>query len=368
MTNYPSALRPLLAALGVCLSLPAAAPALDLSKALQYLDSRQQQWANWKPAQRPGGACMSCHTGLPYVLAMRALNEKQPRPHERDLIQGVKTRLLTHPSPATLPDPGAEAVLNLFLLSRHRRGTDDPLEQADQAALARLWELQIQAGSLRGSWTWVNANLEPLDSEFSNYFGTALAELALSAFPAQPPKRVEALRGYLRRHAARQPLHNRLAWVAFRVQKDVKSQAAVLQDLWTAQAGDGGWSTAALGPWSSQPAAPPDSGSNAYATAWAAFAARQSGVSCAEPHLSRALDWLELRQDAATGAWNAASMNKVYPEGSMQSGFMTDAATGFAVAALTGCERRQPRGRTGGAVHGREIERYGFTGQDSSER
>ena len=44
-------------------------------------------------------------------------------------------------------------------------------------------------------------------------------------------------------------------------------------------------------------------------------------------------------QDPATGAWPSVSMNKVYPEGSIQRQFMTHAATGYAAAALIACGR-----------------------------
>ena len=89
------------------------------------------------------------------------------------------------------------------------------------------------------------------------------------------------------------------------------------------------------GTWKAQEKAPPDSGSNAYATAWATFAAHESGVSCKQ--LKPALEWIRQRQDPATSAWNAVSMNKVFPADSMQIKFMTDAATGYAIAVLTSC-------------------------------
>ena len=79
------------------------------------------------------------------------------------------------------------------------------------------------------------------------------------------------------------------------------------------------------------------SASDAYATAWAAFAARQAGVPCSEPSLHKALLWLQQKQDPATGAWSTRSMNKVYPAGSIQENFLSDAATGFATAALLAC-------------------------------
>jgi hypothetical protein len=140
------------------------------------------------------------------------------------------------------------------------------------------------------------------------------------------------MESYLKREFPQQPLHNKLAWIAF---GGKSSKGEVLKQLWAVQAEDGGFTTASLGPWSARPDAPADRGSNAYATAWAAYAASQAGA-CGEPGLRKALDWLKRSQDA-TGAWNAPSMNKPYPAGSMQIRFMSDAATGYAAAALLAC-------------------------------
>jgi len=43
-----------------------------------YLDARQQAWENFKTAQAPPGTCVSCHTGVGYILLRQALNENSP--------------------------------------------------------------------------------------------------------------------------------------------------------------------------------------------------------------------------------------------------------------------------------------------------
>jgi hypothetical protein len=48
----------------------------------------------------------------------------------------------------------------------------------------------------------------------------------------------------------------------------------------------------------------------------------------------RAWEWLKSHQDRQSGAWPAVSMNKRYPDGSMQERFLRDAATAFAAMAL----------------------------------
>ena len=82
------------------------------------------------------------------------------------------------------------------------------------------------------------------------------------------------------------------------------------------------------------PDAPPSSGTNAYATAFTTVALLRGGVPASDPKLTRALSWLQTHQDPTTGTWAAVSMNKRYPEGSMESRFMQDAATAFASLAL----------------------------------
>jgi len=316
----------------------AALPAWDRQKAFHYLEARQQEWAAWKPAQKPHGACVSCHTGLSYLIARRMAGVA-PSPTERALVEGIQTRIAATPPQTMLANEGAEAILNLLTLSLQRPSRQAPLTPADQLALKGLWAKQFTTGDAQGSWSWFMHKLHPVESEHSHFFAATLASLALSAYPAkQSPANVNALYGYLQRQFAQQPLHNKLAWAAFSAKKNKAAKAEVISQLWAAQSPDGGFTSAALGPWAHQAAAPPDSGSNAYATAWAAFTAHQSGVSCSEPHLQRALGWLKQKQDPATGAWQAPSMNKVYPPGSMQIKFMTDAATGYAAAALIACQ------------------------------
>lgn len=320
------------------LLLPLLASAWDRDKAFQYLEARQQQWAEWKPTQKPGGPCISCHTGLSYLLARRVIAADLPRPLEAELVKGVKSRILGNPPQTMLLDAGVEAVLNLLTLSLQRRSTSAPVEEAERLAMQRLWENQVKEGEAKGAWTWFMHDLHPVESEHSVFYGAALAELALSAYAVEESGQLKTLRAYMKREAPRQPLHNRMAWIAFSPSDGKQARPGVLKDLWAAQASDGGWSAAALGPWASHADAPKDSGSNAYHTAWAAFTARQSGVGCSDARLRRALDWLTRHQDPATGAWHAVSMNKVYAAGSMQSKFMSDAATGFAAAALIGCK------------------------------
>jgi squalene-hopene/tetraprenyl-beta-curcumene cyclase len=110
-------------------------------------------------------------------------------------------------------------------------------------------------------------------------------------------------------------------------------KAAILAELGRKQEADGGWTLGSLGPWNQHDAAPPSVGSNSYATALAAFALEQAGLKASDPVLSRALTWLRTHQNA-DGYWPADSMNHKHQAGTIPEKFMTDAATGYATAAL----------------------------------
>jgi squalene-hopene/tetraprenyl-beta-curcumene cyclase len=195
-------------------------------------------------------------------------------------------------------------------------------------AFDRMWSLQSDSGA----WAWNSLDLDPWETPDSAYFGAALASLAVKAAPEAHRNRPEARRlaGYLRRGFASQPLHNRLMAIWAGAVPGTQT-ASTLEELWRRQSADGGWTLEAVGPWGKHEKAPPAAGTSAYATAFAAAALRQAGVS--DPRLARALDWLKSRQHA-DGYWEAVSMNKTYPEGSMMARFMRDAATAYAALAL----------------------------------
>src|SRR5215467_1777998 len=70
--------------------------------AAKYLDERQKQWFEWPIAKAAGGPCVSCHTGLPYLLARphlrKALGESTPTEFEAGLLAGLQTRLASRES------------------------------------------------------------------------------------------------------------------------------------------------------------------------------------------------------------------------------------------------------------------------------
>jgi squalene-hopene/tetraprenyl-beta-curcumene cyclase len=311
--------------------------------AARYLDGRQKEWFSWKPAMQADGPCVSCHTGMTYLLARpvlrRALKESQPTMYETGLLDRLRTKVGEKP-------PGAlqsvETIFSAMFLSREdARGT---MSAHTQKAFDQLWALQASDGAGKGGWRWYAANLDPWENAESGYYGASLAALALGQ-TSSTYREVANIRDhaamlvtFLTNPPAPRRLHDRLAllWGTSELRSLLSEgeRTAIVADVFGKQQPDGGWTIESLGPWMAHPDAPPASGSNAYATAFAAFALRRSGVAANDPRLARALTWLASKQDPQTGAWPAVSMNKRYPDGSMESRFMQDAATAFASLAL----------------------------------
>lgn len=326
--------------------------------AAQYMDSRQQEWFAWPAANTNGMPCVSCHTGVSYLLARpalrRALGESESTLYEKGLLDGMRSRVgkkdVAELFPkATLPHSvealGVETVLAaLFLAAADVPG--GKLSSDTEKAFARLWTLQIREGKNQGAWVWNSFDLDPWEMPESTYYGAALAAVATGTAPggyaARPEiqERLAALKTYLRDEQAAQPLHNRLIllWAAARLPGLLPDAARkrVVAEVWQKQQADGGWSLASLGPWKQHKDAPPAEGSNAYATAITAFTLEQSGVARSSPEMKQALQWLRSRQDPKLGTWAAESMNKPHKADSMPARFMQDAATGYAALALLG--------------------------------
>ena len=211
-----------------------------------------------------------------------------------------------------------------------------------QKAFDQLWALQSSEGPSKGGWRWYAANLDPWENAESGRYGASLAAVALTQTPAEyretakVREQAAALNAYLMDSIDSRRLHDRLALLLARsfipdslrqsITADALAQAAGRRrmDDRIARTVDGSPRCAALR----------HAGSNAYATAFTAVALLRGGVPASDPKLAKALTWLQSHQDPATGAWAAMSMNKRYPEGSMESRFMQDAATAFASLAL----------------------------------
>ena len=313
-------------------------------RAARYLDGRLEQWFAWKPAASPEGPCVSCHTGMTYLLARpalrRRLGESQPTRYEHGLLGRLRANVGEKPESYL---QGVESVFATLFLSLQDAGR--PMSADTRKAFAQLWALQLRDGPSTGSWDWLIVNLDPWEHSESTFFGAALAALAAgTAGPsyANSPtisEPVTRLTAYLRAPSpARRPLHERVAllWAAsaWRELLPVAERESLIAELFTRQQPDGGWTSGSLGPWSEHPNAPTVDGSASYPTAFVTYVLLRAGIPASDARLARAVTWLVDHQNREAGFWSAVSMNTRYPAGSMESFFMQDAATAFASLAL----------------------------------
>jgi squalene-hopene/tetraprenyl-beta-curcumene cyclase len=336
--------------------------------AAAYLDQRSTWWSSWPNAQRDHGTfCVSCHTAAPYAIARSALRkplgETGPSPSEAALLANVVKRVTmwnevepfypdqTRGLPKTSESRGTEAVLNaLILASRDARGGS--LGDDTRRAFDNMWALQFRAGERSGAWAWLNFHYEPWEADGSAYYGAALAALAAGTAPnhyiAAPAlqDRLKLLREYLVRGHEMQNLFNRvtLLWAAasWRGGADeapgllsADQQRAIVDAVLRVQQEDGGWSMASLGAWKRVDGTPLEARSDGYATGLIAYVLQASADPRVKPPVTRARAWLVKNQDPLTGVWFAASLNKQRDPASDAGRFMSDAATAYAVLALT---------------------------------
>ena len=329
--------------------------------AKDYLDRRMDWWLHWPTSQRDHSTtCVSCHTVVPFALArpnLRAeLAEPGPFHAEALMLESVSRRVhgwrdmeafypdQTRGLPKTSESRGTESVLNALILSR-RDVESGELSRDTRLAFANMWALQFRAGDLKGAWAWLNFHNEPWEANGSPYLGAALAALAVGGAPggyAAAPEIQDglvSLRDYLRRNVDTTHLLNRaMALWASGADTALFTPAqrkTIVDALAAVQRNDGGWSMATLGPWKRSDATPIDTVSDGYATGLVTLALIRGRVPHDDSRVVRGLEWLRAHQDSATGMWRASSLNKSRDPSSDIGKFMSDAATAYAVLALT---------------------------------
>ncbi len=341
--------------------------------AAAYLDYREGWWTGWTGSARDHGTfCVSCHTALPYALSRPALRaalaEQGPSINERKLIENVtkRVRLWKEIGPyysdqgydhKTAESRGTESVLNALILASHDAQTGQ-LSDDTRAAFENMWALQQTAGENRGSWLWLQFDQEPWEANDSNYYGATLAAMAVGMAPGSYASAPEiqgdlaSLREYLNRERAGQSTINRvfLLWASSKLPGILspEEQKAIIHEILSKQQADGGWRLASIAwrwngwtikslenMWLREDGTPIEGKSDGVATSLMILALQDAGVPCDNAQLKRGVSWLMSNQNATDGSWPASSVNKRRHKSSETGRFMSDAATAFAVIALT---------------------------------
>src|SRR5262249_33162334 len=116
---------------------------------------------------------------------------------------------------------GTEAVLNFHVLA-HRDARNGSLSDDTKMAFDQLWTEQDQEGESAGAWPWLNFHNAPWEADDSQYYGAALAAVALGTVPGEfrdnskYQKHTNLLRDYLMKREDKQTLANRaiVLWAA----------------------------------------------------------------------------------------------------------------------------------------------------------
>src|SRR5262249_49657852 len=247
----------------------------------------------------------------------------------------------------TAESRGTESVLNALILanneSQNRQLSNDARE-----ALHNMWAEQQTKGRKKGAWLWLRFDNEPWEADDSDYYGACLAAIAVGTAPgnyrARPEiqNNLQMLRKYLNGKIGSQPIFNRvvLLWASARLPGLLKPEQrrTIINEILAKQQADGGWSISSLaGDWKRRDGTPQQGISDGYATGLIAFALLELGSFRENPQCKRGIVWLAAHQNRTEGSWSAYSLNKneehhISPD---TARFMNDAATAYAVLALT---------------------------------
>ena len=356
-----------------CVSLAAdkpeliSSPAWNQSSAAHYLDNRELWWQSWTPAQRDHGtSCVSCHTVVPYALSRPALRKslgQEPSPAENVMLERVEKRVklwnevepfYTDASAGagkSVESRSTEAVLNTLILASHD-AQQGHLREITRSAFDNAWALQLKDGPNAGSWNWQVFHLAPWESAESQYQGAIFVALAVGMAPdgyqaeEKVGDNVQALRSYLSREYANQPLVNRivLLWASAKLPGLLTPQQrdTLIATVLAKQQEDGGWSLSKFGSWTRSDHTSLDSTSDGYATGLVVLALEENAISESREAVKKGLAWLVAHQDRDEGPWHTTSLNKQRDPKTDIGRFMSDAATGYAVLALENSRSQTP--------------------------
>lgn len=317
------------------------------AKAIVFLDGSSKSWLASPPKVANIDCAMSCHTTFAYTaLAAAALRPAGATAQADAARTRFEARVDENTAGTAIPMYGkntdtktkesfaTEAVLNATALALDDLNSGKALSAKAKTALDRMWAQQ----SADGSWAWLEFGLEPWETR--NDWGTAMAGLVAASVPAGTSGAQAAgttkLIGYLKGRLKSMAFHDRVTtlWVSSKLTgllTDEEKQG-IVDELTAKQKEDGGF---ALGTWGKGDlAADASKNSDGYATALATLALCTASTEGKNNAASlKSLTWLATHQQS-NGSWPGQSVNS---DSTRAKGFMTDAATSYAVAAITTC-------------------------------
>jgi squalene-hopene/tetraprenyl-beta-curcumene cyclase len=333
----------------------------SLRRAARAMDVAALHWQKTR-------SCTACHTMLPYLMARPALAGVSPPPGDvrrffEEVVAGKREAM---PNYTCKDVDSAVAIGVAAALALNDRGTTGKLHPLTRQALERMWKRQ----RADGGWEWPFRDTPPL--KVSEHYGATLAAVAAGMAPddyAQSPAAKAGLAG-VRRFLDKTPavsLHERamVLWAAAYVTDLLPADARkeTQAKLMAAQRPDGGWSLASLVDNTADPAlkatpkgseraarvkAEPGYGtaflayvgpggvyksslaSDGYATGFALYVARQSGIAATDPRIERGVAWLKSHQ-RESGRWFTPSQTW------HKQHLIANAGTAYAILALEAC-------------------------------
>ena len=281
-----------------------------------------------------GVACVSCHTGLTYLLTRPALRKSLGEKTGPTLYEGVledsmrATVIRTDANDlfAGLKGPivgqvyGAQVVLASLVLAMD----DAPrgkLSPEGEKAFDRMWSLQLKSGRRQGRMAVVRFRSRSLGDERRSVlwsgaggFGNRVGAGGLSGSSGDPGEHRGHARAICARAKRQRHCTTGCSCCGLRPSCEICCRAPtsrrILDELWRKQQADGGWTIQSLGPWKKRgrqsrwrlvPTLTP--------LRWLHTPRLRPECRRSQPNLAKALAWLKAHQDPQGGFWTAESMN-----------------------------------------------------------
>jgi squalene-hopene/tetraprenyl-beta-curcumene cyclase len=312
----------------------------SVAKAAEFLDRR---------AHLAEKNCFACHATFSYLPARSAIDPQAKGVLEiRAALEKSVGDFIDKPVPPKLgQSPRAMHILAALQLAQHDAATSGHLQTLTRKALDHAWDYQLE----NGGWDWVKASEPP--SAVDDFYGAAIVAIGVGAAPdgyAATPRAqagLAKLRDYFRKHPPGD-LHQRalllLADQSIRGLLADGERKKSIDDCFSRQLPDSGWSTASLADWKRPDKEPLDaSSSDGLATGFMTYALRKGGgVGVDDPRLRRAVQWLKTHQ-RETGGWYTRSPRE-------KDLLASYAGTSWAILALAACGEITAPARDSSAV------------------